>query len=345
MSTPDHLIADLARRVFERRERPPPADAFDRELWETCKQAGLEQVLITGEASALRDGAAVVTLAGYHAARVPLAEAMVARWTAMRVGWSEESAIPTVAPHAEEAVFRPHGRGATRLRGRLEGVPFGRHASAVFAVVDDRLLRIEAADATVIEGRNLAGEPRDGLIFDGDGAAIRTAEGVKEDELLGLLALMRAATMAGAMARALDLALEHAATRVQFGRPIGKFQAVQQMLAQLAGHGAAAAAAVDLGCDAFAAGDPVLAAGLAKSRTAEAAGHVAEIAHQVMGAMGFAIEHPLHLATLRLLALRDEVGNEAYWHERIGARAMDAGPAQIWSLIEAIGRAPEEEET
>jgi acyl-CoA dehydrogenase len=146
-------------------------------------------------------------------------------------------------------------------------------------------------------------------------------------------ALLRAAQMAGAMQRALELAIEHANTRVQFGRAIGKFQAVQQMLAQLASHTAAAAAAVDLGADGLAAKDGLLEAAVAKSRAGEAAGIAAEISHQVIGAMGFTLEHPLHRYTRRLWSWRDEYGNEAFWNARLGEAAIGAGGSGAWSLI------------
>jgi acyl-CoA dehydrogenase len=139
--------------------------------------------------------------------------------------------------------------------------------------------------------------------------------------------------MAGAMERSLELAIQHANTRVQFGKQIGKFQAVQQMLAQLAGETAAAAAAVDLGADALAAGDGELEAAIAKSRAGEAAGFAAEISHQVIGAMGFTLEHPLHRYTRRLWSWRDEYGNEAYWNARIGEAALRAGMNGAWPMI------------
>jgi alkylation response protein AidB-like acyl-CoA dehydrogenase len=142
-------------------------------------------------------------------------------------------------------------------------------------------------------------------------------------------ALLRAAQMAGAMERALEIALEHANTRVQFGRAIGKFQAVQQMLALQASHTAAAAAAVDLGCDGLASGDGLAECAVAKSRAGEAAGFAAEIAHQVVAAMGFTMEHPLHRYTRRLWSWRDEHGNEVFWNERLGALAAGG----LWASV------------
>jgi len=193
-----------------------------------------------------------------------------------------------------------------------------------------RISRAQVAGARIAEGRNLAGEPRDGLAFSAGHEWQRAADEADALEAYAVGALLRAAQMAGAMERALELAIEHANTRVQFGRAIGKFQAVQQMLALLASHAAAASAAVDLGCDGLASGDGLAEAAVAKSRAGEAAGFAAEIAHQVIAAMGFTMEHPLHRVTRRLWSWRDECGNEGFWNQRIGAEAIVRG---LWAQV------------
>ena len=131
---------------------------------------------------------------------------------------------------------------------------------------------------------------------------------------------------------ALDQALAYARERRAFGRPIAKFQAVQHMLADAAGHYAAAAAAADLAAEARGA-DMELATAIAKSRVGEAAGKLAEVCHQVHGAMGFTQEHPLHFSTRRLWSWRDEFGNEAQWQERIGRLACAEGGEALWPRL------------
>jgi acyl-CoA dehydrogenase len=121
--------------------------------------------------------------------------------------------------------------------------------------------------------------------------------------------------------------------RRQFGRPIGKFQAVQLMLAEAAGQFAAAAAATDLAAEAYRTPDFVFATAIAKARAGEAAGKIAEICHQTHGAMGFTQEHPLHFATRRLWSWRDEFGNETFWQERIGRLVCDRGGAALWPML------------
>src|SRR3546814_11361569 len=134
-------------------------------------------------------------------------------------------------------------------------------------------------------------------------------------ELVAGEALQPAATvslMAGAMGRALALSIDHVNTRHQFGRPLGKFQAVQQSLAVMAcevravdAAAAALAARLDAtGLDPSAADFEIAAA---KLRANRAVGVVTAIAHQVHGASGFTEEYDLHRVTVPLLHCRRHV--------------------------------------
>jgi acyl-CoA dehydrogenase len=71
----------------------------------------------------------------------------------------------------------------------------------------------------------------------------------------------------------------------------------------------------------------------AKIRSAEAATEGAAIAHQVHGAIGFTKEHILHRFTLRLLAWRDDFGNESYWAAELGKRVAQRGADAFWPLV------------
>ncbi|MBA2535474.1 MAG: acyl-CoA/acyl-ACP dehydrogenase [Rubrobacter sp.] len=141
--------------------------------------------------------------------------------------------------------------------------------------------------------------------------------------------------MAGALDRVLELSVGHAGERRQFGRPIGRFQAVQQQLALLAGVVAAAGAAVDAAVAAAGLGDAAFEVAVAKVRTGEAAGKAAAIAHQVHGAIGFTERHPLHQSTRRLWAWRDEFGSEGEWAERLGGIVASCGPENLWPILTA----------
>jgi hypothetical protein len=322
MNAPDHLVADAADRLFAKHAAEAESALLSRAFWNEFTGAGLDQVLAFESETGYHDAVSVLRAAGYHAVAAPIAEAVLARWLAAKAGWELEKGVTSVA--FSENDFEKY---------IYQRVPWGRDAGTVLAVTQSGVGRIETAGVQIEQGTNLAGEPRDEVLFDKNVNLTIAHCKINSSEAYALAALLRAAQMAGAMERALDLAIEHANTRVQFGRQIGKFQAVQQMLAQLASHAAAAAAAVDLGADGLAAGDGLLEAAIAKSRAGEAAGFAAEISHQVIGAMGFTMEHALQRCTRRLWSWRDEYGNEAFWNARIGEAALKADAGGAWPLI------------
>lgn len=156
-------------------------------------------------------------------------------------------------------------------------------------------------------------------------------------------ALQPAATvslMAGAMGQALALSIEHVNTRQQFGRPLGKFQAVQQALAVMAcevraveAAAAALAARLDVAGLDPAAADFEMAA--AKLRANQAVGVVTAIAHQVHGAIGFTAEYELNRVTIPLMRWRGEHGNDAYWAARLGRQVAGLGGQGLWAALTA----------
>ncbi|WP_194953294.1 acyl-CoA dehydrogenase family protein [Sphingopyxis solisilvae] len=170
-----------------------------------------------------------------------------------------------------------------------------------------------------------------------------TVPGLPVAESMVSDALLPAATvslMAGAMGQALALSIEHVSTRQQFGRPLGKFQAVQQSLAVMACEVRAveaAAAALAARLDAVgldpAAADFEMAA--AKLRANRAVGVVTAIAHQVHGAIGFTREYDLNRVTIPLMRWRGEHGNDAYWAARLGRQVAGLGGQGLWGAMTA----------
>jgi alkylation response protein AidB-like acyl-CoA dehydrogenase len=75
----------------------------------------------------------------------------------------------------------------------------------------------------------------------------------------------------------------------------------------------------------------------AKIRAGEAAGAVAEIAHQVHGAIGFTEEYDLHRVTIPLMRWRGAYGNDAYWAARLGRQVAGFGGRGLWEAMTARG--------
>ena len=161
------------------------------------------------------------------------------------------------------------------------------------------------------------------------------------DALQRMGAAIRSQQMAGALEQILDLSLTYARDRVQFGRPIARFQAIQHNLASLAGEVAVAGAAADTAASAIIRHGiddqrTLFAVAAAKIRAGEAAGAGAAIAHQVHGAMGFTREYSLHHSTRRLWAWRDDFGAESVWAMRLGRMATKAGAQALWPALTAL---------
>ncbi|WP_214367270.1 acyl-CoA dehydrogenase family protein [Pseudonocardia sp. H11422] len=323
-------------------------------LWQLLEESGLTLVSVPepagGPGGDLRDLATVVQACGYHAAPVPLVEtALLAGWALACAGLAvPPGPLTVVPPAAASAVLVPDGPGH-RMVGRVGGVPWARAARqilvlaaapgqpgrSVHAVIDPR-------DCTIEPGTNLAGEPRDTLVLPPSGVDCRPLPaGNAADSTRIVLrgALGRSLLMVGSLRRVLDLTVRYAGEREQFGRPIGRFQAVQQQIAALAGAVEQARAITELAVETLeqdnSSADVVMAAKIC-------AGHAASVAiavgHQVHGAIGFTTEHELHLHTRRLMSWRDEYGSESEWSGELGARVTGAGPGGLWNLL--TGRPP-----
>ncbi len=349
MSETTDLIRDMAEKLFGAacdRSVLSAAEngAFQTALWQEIADAGLAGALLPesagGSSLAIEDALAALRISASHAAPVPLAETMLAGWLA-----GGSLALPegplTIAPASNGSTLSLKKNGAAwRLEGRAKRVPFARDATAIVVLAEadgkNMVARVDPKLAAIEQGRNLAMEPRDDVTFDcdlGGNDVAPAGEGVNAESLRAFGAAMRANQIAGSLSRTLDITLQYANERVQFGKPIGKFQAIQHNLAMLAAHSAAANAAADMAAEAAANGMSLLPIAAAKARCGEAASIGAGIAHQTHGAIGFTREHMLHYFTKRLWSWRDEFGKESDWALIIGRAAAKAGSKNIWSDI------------
>ena len=347
----DQIVAEAAARILGDLAAPQTVNnakdrAWKAPLWQALGAAGLTLAWVPdalgGAGAGLAEGFAVLGVAGRFALAVPLAETLAAGWLLARGGLQCPPTPMTLAP------LQPHDRVAIdadgRLSGRATGVPFARDASHIAVLADGGKAPVIALaaidDCRLDESRNLAGDAAPTVIFDRVApiAAAPAPTGFGRTSLLLMGAAIRAVETAGALEAVLSLSVAYANERVAFERPIGKFQAVQQNLARLAGETAAALAAAGSAADTIAHAatfdDAVfLEAASAKVRTAEAATEGAAIAHQVFGAIGFTREHLLHRFTLRLLAWRDDFGNESYWAAELGRHVARRGADEFWPMV------------
>lgn len=349
MSETDNVILDTATRIFADLSTQEVINAAEKgawptALWEAIEQSGLHLTWVPeasgGAGADLLDGFAVLKAAGAAALPVPLAETLLAGWLLGRAGLEVPEGPLTVA------------RGRHRLAdGRVSGaavaVPHARHAAQILVLAEAEsglyVACLPRAACTVREDRSLAGEPWDSVEFNAvEPTLCAPAADVDEQALDAMGALIRVTQAAGALATALELSIQYAGERVQFGRPIGKFQAIQNMIADFAGEVAAINAAADAAAEAVAAAGGAIDAdawveiATAKVRLGQAASNGPAVAHQVHGAMGFTYEHRLHHFTRRAWAWRDEFGTETRWARALGDAVLSWGPDQLWPRITAV---------
>jgi len=142
------------------------------------------------------------------------------------------------------------------------------------------------------------------------------------DHTLDVAAVALAAEQLGGAQRALDMAVQYARVRQQFGRPIGSFQAIKHRCADLLLEVESLRSAVGYAAAAVAAGStevPVLAP-LLKAYASEVYSHVAGENIQIHGGIGFTWEHDAHLYLKRAKASELFLGDASYHRERLATR-------------------------
>ncbi len=154
---------------------------------------------------------------------------------------------------------------------------------------------------------------------------LRTGHGDGWDlvsQVLDRAAVALAAEQVGVASRALDMAVEYAKVRHQFGRPIGSFQAVKHLLADVLLEVESARAAAHFALLAAANEDPELpaVASLAKAFCSDACLQATAENIQVHGGIGFTWEHPAHLYLKRAKTSQLLFGDPAYHRELLARR-------------------------
>ncbi len=322
------LIEDTAAALFG---APAHDAAFEEDAWNRIAASGLTLVGIPeelgGSGGTLAEAAVVARAAARAAAMLPVAETLLGAWLLASAKLElPEGPITGCVLDAGELVAIDKGY---RLTGSAAAVPWARFSSTVAVLAQGAVVAVDPAVASIVRSENLAGEPRDDLVFDDvliDGANVGRSTLIRGD-VVRRGALLRAIGIAGALEAASSLTFDLVRQREQFGRPLAAFQAVQQLVAELAAEVAATAAAVD----AAVARDDLVRVATAKVQADRGATVGARAAHQLHGAIGMTQECDLHLFTRRMWAWRDEYGSETFWANELGREAARA--PNLWSFI------------
>jgi alkylation response protein AidB-like acyl-CoA dehydrogenase len=145
------------------------------------------------------------------------------------------------------------------------------------------------------------------------------------DRAMNVATVALCAEMTGGMQRMLDIAVEYAKTRKQFGKPIGQYQAVQHQCADMllfteSSRSAAYYAAYTMTDESA---DAPIAVSVAKAYASDACRETGNRAVQVQGGMGFTWENDTHLYYRRAKASEIAFGDATYHRERIARLVID----------------------
>lgn len=333
------LLRQTAANFFQReypldrlREFRHNRDADERELWKALTGMGWNAApyaeVVGGYPGSFMDAAVLLEEMGRGACASPFVHSTVAAGLALADAGhplsemiATDKAVVVFAPAtALSSVNRP---GDGHLSGTLPAVPWTNLATHYLVPLERNTFAVVAADAQGVTalrldsaGADCIGQVKlDNTTCDelslGDGWSLPGAAGV---------ALM----LLGAGERALDLAVAYAKERIQFGKPIGSFQALQHKCADMhialeVGRNLAYKAATLHGQDDFG-----RLARYAKAYLGEAAPRVTRDAIQVHGGVGFIDDHKVQLCYRLALGLANAYGTP-------GALRRDVAAAQLAS--------------
>ena len=292
------------------------AGASAAPLAATLEESGFHALLASEEQgggnASWPDFHRVVELCGAYALPLPLPQTMAAR----------------ALVHAPEALppglitFAPHL--ARRADGRLHAalVPAGRNADFVLAETDSGLLLLPTREASQ-QADGVHGSLVTSFSWAPD-AGTRLEARVGPGRLQALAAALHAALLAGAMKRVFDMTMEYANDRVQFGKPIGSFQAVKHHLADVAVKAEFAEPVIHRAAYAVANDWPQRATFVsqAKLMAGEAARLSARHSIQVHGAMGYTWEADLQMFVKRAWALDCAYGDSIFHKQRVAGQVL-----------------------
>jgi len=344
MNEQQQLISDTLNRLLTDLCTPDVVDkseagTFAENLWQALTETGLTAAGLPVEAGGaggdLEDSLLVLREAAKFAAPVPLAEHLIAGLLLSEQGQSIDSGPVTVA--SGEFVISAD----SSLSGKADDVAFARWSTQVVLVAQGpdglKLCRVPTGDVEIVQKNSVAGEPRDTVSVNTKLSAesVFSVDPQTPERIRLMGAALRAVMMSGALESVLEMTVQYSTERSQFGRPISKFQAIQQQLATLACEVAASQMASHSVIEAFSTLNELDIA-IGKARIGEAVSICTDIAHQVHGAMGYTMEHSLNHRTRRLWCWRDEYGNEREWQILVGRHFANQGADMLWGAMTAL---------
>ncbi|MEO6206240.1 MAG: acyl-CoA dehydrogenase family protein, partial [Mycobacteriales bacterium] len=337
---------DKVRAVYE----DPEGDGNPADLWRAIGEQGWLAVLVPEEHDGiglgLLDASVIARVFGAGTVPGPWLSTVIAGEAIRLAGSAEQqkSWLPRLAAGEVKAAVAlytpgssptppnaPASGSAGSLSGSLQLVEYAEGADLLVVATPDALYLVEPGGFTATRLEALDRTTRLSTVeLTGAGEKLESGSPDVIQDLLDRAAVLVANDLVGIARKALTETVEYDKTRVQFGKPIGSFQAIKHDLADLhvavtmAEHAATYAAfAVDTERD-----DKTLAVSIAKSKAADTARKATSDMIQYHGGIGYTWEHDAHFYFKRAKRLEYAYGDAAQHRERIAAILIDQAGEQ-----------------
>lgn len=344
MSEMKEMILEVVERMLKENVNKDIVDLVEHgqwssSVWQLFKESSMTLVAVNekngGAGGDIEDLLNIVRLTGKYAAPIPFTETTFANYLLEYTGLNIVEDLATYMISTNQVFSLEDGR----LNGIASNIPWARHTNSLVAIATNldkiHLVEVSLNDAKLTNGSNLAGEPRDVVSFN-NAKITQISKPLTSEQLFYIKTLETAfisALMTGAIEKVNELTVQYTKEREQFGRPIHRFQLIQQHIVQLAGETAISLAAFNNLTAALLSNNHTNEVAYTRLRLEEAISAVSAISHQVHAAIGTTYEHSLHQYTRRLWSWRDEGLNSIYWSNLVAMNLLENSSANLWTYL------------
>ncbi len=282
-----------------------------------------------GSGSSLYEALALLKMEGYHNVPIPFAQTVVIR------AWAHAHSVDLpdgMFSYASAALqVDAQTRSAT-----LHKAWHGHSVDHMLIATDQQCFLAHSQDRRILQAYH--GGLFAAVAWPAQSLTRLNLHEQAAQDLFNLSVFAMLAVTVGAMEKALELTLDYAAQRQQFGRPVSKFQAVQHQISEMAEHVCAADMALQMAA-ANNDNDNALTVpncqqlAIAQFQIAHIADSIADMAHAIHGAIGISQEYPLHQYTRRIRECKSCFGSAQYWATAIGQHILHKNNDTLFAVL------------
>ncbi|MBD8035307.1 acyl-CoA dehydrogenase [Solibacillus sp. A46] len=340
MSEIKDMVVEVVEKVLKDKVEKETVDLLEGNLWaENVWQLLLENELHNvavseedgGAGGDIEDLLALYGLIGKYAAPVPFIEHTLANYLLKQIDIKGYEQLTTYS------ITTPLQLKEDTLFGTVKHVPWAKYAEKIVVLAQEGsqqfIVVADLKNVLLKNGTNLAAEPRSEAVFEKVKALQKVP--ITAQQYVALSKLVTAASvskMNGALTTAFQLSVQFSKEREQFGRPIHRFQLVQQHLANMAGEQTLMTVATNNVQTLLVDGQEGVEVAYTRLRMDDASRVVTTAAHQVHAAIGVTHEHRLHQFTRRLWAWRDEEFTARYWKQQLAKQVLES-KMDLWESM------------